>query len=77
MRHPHVRRAMNCATTSQFFVNDRRLFRNGIIFILSRMKTTGVLTRQVIRFAEGEIHINAADSTVRPMIASRLFLVYK
>ncbi len=30
MGHPHVRRAMNCPTTSQFLVNDRRLFRNGI-----------------------------------------------
>lgn len=32
MRHLHVRGAMNCAPTSfQVFVNDRRLFRNGII----------------------------------------------
>ena len=30
MRHLPVRGAMNCATTSQFFVNDRHLFRNGI-----------------------------------------------
>ena len=30
MRHLPVRGVMNCATTSQLFVNDRRLFRNGI-----------------------------------------------
>ena len=34
MRYPHGRSAMNCATTSQFFVNDRCLFRNGIISVL-------------------------------------------
>ncbi|RKU20972.1 hypothetical protein C6500_07480 [Candidatus Poribacteria bacterium] len=30
-KFPHVRGAMNCATTNGFFANEKRLFRNGII----------------------------------------------
>jgi len=29
---PHVRGTVNCATTNLFFVNEKRLFRNGISF---------------------------------------------
>ena len=38
MRHLHVRGAMNCATMSQFFVNDRRLFRNGIRIDIPKLR---------------------------------------
>ena len=45
MEHPHVRRAMNCPTTSQFFVNDRRLFRNGITLGLTHFSMRSYIIR--------------------------------
>ena len=41
MRFPHVRGAMNCATTNGFFGNEKRLFRKGIMLMETNSSESG------------------------------------